>query len=52
MEQVYANPEMEYGRGVFKKPDIEMTVALDCDNIQTSDSTYVPIDDVDDEELF
>jgi|TARA_B110000902_G_scaffold78430_1_gene93364 penicillin-binding protein 1A len=52
MEQVYANQEMEYGRGIFKKPDIEMTIELDCDNIQAGDSTYVPMDDVDDEELF
>lgn len=52
MEQVYANQEMDYGRGIFKKPDIKMTIELDCDNIQAGDSTYVPMDDVDDEELF
>jgi len=33
MEQIYANPKMEYGRGTFIKPNIEMTIDLDCDNM-------------------
>lgn len=30
MEQVYADPKSNYGRGYFKKPDIEMTINPDC----------------------
>ena len=32
MEQVYADSESNYGRGFFKKPDIEMTIDIDCEN--------------------
>jgi penicillin-binding protein 1A len=38
MEQIYANPTMEYGRGSFKKPNIEMTIDLDCDNMPGDES--------------
>jgi penicillin-binding protein 1A len=38
MEQIYANPTMEYGRGHFKKPNIEMTIDLDCDNMPGDES--------------
>jgi penicillin-binding protein 1A len=38
MEQIYANPTMEYGRGSFKKPNIEMTIDLDCDNMLRDES--------------
>ncbi len=29
---------MEYGRGNFKKPNIEMTIDLDCDNMPGDES--------------
>lgn len=32
MEQIYANSKLEYGRGFFKKPEIEMTLEMDCGN--------------------
>ncbi|MDB4107444.1 transglycosylase domain-containing protein [Bacteroidia bacterium] len=32
MQQVFADAESNYGRGYFKKPDIEMTIDPNCDN--------------------
>jgi len=54
MKQVYANKEMNYGRGHFKKPELEMTIELDCENISASDttSTGAPLEEIDDEELY
>jgi len=32
MQRIYANSKMNWGRGIFKAPDIEMTIDLNCDN--------------------
>lgn len=32
MQRIYANSQMNWGRGIFKAPDIEMTVDLNCAN--------------------
>jgi penicillin-binding protein 1A len=55
MEQIYANPNMEYGRGYFKKPNIEMTIDLDCDNLpadEGGENGEVGQDEIPEEELF
>lgn len=51
MRQVYANPDMNYGRGTFKIPEIEMTMDLDCNDFESSgengedtDSELDPLD--------
>lgn len=54
MEQVYANDKMEYGRGYFRKPEIEMTIEMDCGNYNNGDDDPIEgqDDDIDDEELY
>jgi penicillin-binding protein 1A len=54
MEQVYANSEMNYGRGDFKKPDIEMTIELDCDAVEGEESEegVLEEEEIDDEDLY
>jgi penicillin-binding protein 1A len=32
MQRIYASSKMNWGRGIFKAPDIEMTIDLNCDN--------------------
>jgi penicillin-binding protein 1A len=32
MQRIYGDPKLTWGRGVFKQPDIEMTIDLNCGN--------------------
>ncbi|PCJ64122.1 MAG: hypothetical protein COA58_14145 [Bacteroidetes bacterium] len=57
MEQIYADTESNYGRGYFKKPDIEMTIDIDCDNYtggthNNNGSASNDDDTPDDDDLF
>jgi len=56
MRQVYADPEINYGRGFFKKPEIEMTIDLDCENYTDGEENGFEgdetDDDVDDKDLY
>ncbi len=53
MEQVYADPTTNYGRGFFKKPKIEMTIDPDCENYEGGEvSNDDDLENEDEEDLF
>ncbi len=54
MEQVYADSKSNYGRGHFKKPEIEMTIDPDCENYDGPSSNNGELEEEEetDEELF
>lgn len=55
MEQIYANDKMNYGRGYFKKPEIDMTIEMDCGNYNNGDDEPLEgaeDEEIDDEELY
>jgi penicillin-binding protein 1A len=41
MVKVYENPEVGYGKGMFKRPSSALDMTLDCDRHSASDSTLV-----------
>lgn len=40
MIKVYEDPEVGYGKGVFKRPQSGLDMTLDCNQYSASDSTY------------
>ena len=40
MLKVYENPEVGYGKGVFKRPAGGLDMTLNCNQYAESDSTY------------
>ena len=53
MVKVYENPEVGYGKGMFKRPSSKLDITLDCEKYSSSDSTIVEsepeisLDDID-----
>jgi penicillin-binding protein 1A len=53
MRKVYENPEVGYGKGMFKRPSSKLDIVLPCSRHTSSDSTYVAdpadisLDDID-----
>lgn len=52
MSSVYADKESNYGRGHFKKPEIEMSIDADCENYENNNSSDDQEEDDDDDPLF
>lgn len=40
MVKVYENPEIGYGKGLFKRPNSSLDMTLDCNQYAESDSTF------------
>lgn len=54
MQKVYADTTSNFGRGYFLKPEIEMTIDLDCGNYQSGDGDKDPMEgqEIPDDDLF
>ena len=55
MQRIYADSKLNWGRGIFKAPDIEMTIDLNCDNYvggQNNSDAENAEESVNDKDLF
>jgi penicillin-binding protein 1A len=47
MVKVYENPDVGYGKGVFKRPNTSLDMTLNCNQYAESDTTYTqPLEEI------